>query len=241
MFNNQRSQSAGSKSEFFRAVSGAQVENAVAAESVDVRARFVSAVYGLLTISIISAIAGAWLSAATGVKTWVFQNWLLMLILYIGAVIGVYALRHKKPINMLMLYGFTFITGLWIGPVAYMFPGATLNAGITTAVIFTGLTIYARTTKRDFSFMRGFLTTGLIAIIVMILLNMFFFQSSALSFGISVAGVLIFSGFILYDTQMIMRRYPTNEYISATLSLYLDILNLFWFLLNIFISLSSNE
>lgn len=214
---------------------------AVEAQSVDVRARFVSAVYGLLFISVLFAIGGAWLSAVTDLKIWVAQNWLIMLILYIATIAGTYFLRHKKPVNMIMLNSFTFITGLFIGPVAAFYPGPTMSAGVTTAVIFFALSAYARTTKRDLSFMGGFLTMGLVAIIVMMLLNVFFFQSSALQMGISVAGVLIFSGFIMYDTQNIMRRYPPEEYISATLALYLDILNLFWFLLQIFLAFSNNE
>ncbi len=82
---------------------------------------------------------------------------------------------------------------------------------------------------------------GIIGVLIMILLNLFFFQSSALAFGVSVAGVLLFSGFILYDTSNIMRRYPRSEYIAATLALYLDILNLFWFLLRIFIELTGEN
>jgi len=213
---------------------------AVEAQAVDVRARFVSAVYGLLFISVLFAIGGAWLSATTGVGLWVVQNWLIMLVLYIGTIVGTYILRHKKPINMILMYSFTTVTGLFIGPVAMMYPGPTLNAGVTTAIIFFALSAYARTTKRDLSFMGGFLTIGLFAVIGVIVLNIFI-KSSALQMGISVAGVLLFSGFILYDTQNIMRRYPPNEYISATLALYLDILNLFWFLLQIFLAFSNND
>lgn len=213
----------------------------VEAQSVDVRAKFISVVYSLLTISIVVAIGGAWLSAATDLKIWVAQNWIIMLILYIATVVGTIFLRHKKPINMIMLNSFTFITGLFIGPVAAFYPGPTISAGVTTAVIFFALSAYARTTKRDLSFMGGFLMMGLIAVLVMMLLNVFFFQSSALQIGISVAGVLVFSGFIMYDTQNIMRRYPPGEYISATLALYLDILNLFWFLLQLFLAFGSNE
>ena len=239
MFGNRRNAFAGSRW-FGAPADGEYVVEAVAAQGTDVRARFVSAVYGLLTVSVLFAIAGAWISASTGLKIWVAQNWLISLIIYIGTFAGVYLLRHRKPINLVMLYFFTFVTGVWIGPVAYAFPGPAINAGLTTAVIFFGLTIYARTTKRDLTFLGGILFVGLLAVFGMLILNMFF-QSSALSFGISVAGVILFSGFILYDTQMIMRRYPPEEYISATLALYLDILNLFWFLLNIFLAFNSNE
>ena len=81
--------------------------------------------------------------------------------------------------------------------------------------------------------MSGFLMTGLIVVIVVGLLNMFFIQSGEMRFMMSGASVLLFSGFILYDTSNILRYYGTDEYVSATLALYLDILNLFIALLSI--------
>jgi len=213
----------------------------VAEATTEVRAGFIRAVYGLLSVSLIFAIAGAWLSATTDLKIWVVQNWILMLVLYIGTIVGAFLLRHTKPINMLLMYGFTFVSGLWIGPVAYMYPGPALNAGVTTAAIFVGLSVYAHVSKRDFNFLGGFLFMGLIGVIIMILVNLFILHSPAIAFGVSVVGVVIFCGFILYDTSNIMKRYPPNEYISATLSLYLDVLNLFWFLLRIFIQFAGDR
>lgn len=218
-----------------QAASYERVMTAVAAQPEDIRAKFISAVYGLLSISVILAIAGAWMSASY-FAPWVAQNFILMIVLYIGTILGAFLLRHKKPINMIMMFSFTFISGVFIGPVAVVYPGPALSAGITTGVVFLSLTAYARISKKDFSFLSGLLTTGLIAIIVVMLLNSFFLHSSALGFGVSVAGVLLFCGFILYDTSQIMKRYPPEEYISATLALYLDILNLFMFLLRIFIA-----
>ena len=213
----------------------------VAEADAEVRAGFIRAVYGLLSVSLLFAIGGAWLSATTAMKYWVVQNWILMIVLYIGTIIGCWLLRHSKPINMLLMYGFTFVSGLWIGPIAYVYPGPALSAGVTTAVIFLGLSAYAHISKRDFNFLGGILFMGLIGIIIMLLLNFFVLHSSAIGFGISVVGVIIFSGFILFDTSNIMKRYPPSEYISATLALYLDILNLFWFLLRIFIELAGDR
>ena len=81
--------------------------------------------------------------------------------------------------------------------------------------------------------MSGFLMAGLIVIIVGGLLNLFFFQSAWGHFAMSGASVLLFSGFILYDTSNILRYYGTDEHVSATLALYLDVLNLFIALLSI--------
>ena len=74
--------------------------------------------------------------------------------------------------------------------------------------------------------------TGLIILIVGGLINIFL-QSSLMHFVFSAAGVLLFSGFILYDTSNILRRYSTDDYVSATVSLFLDIFNLFIHLLSL--------
>ena len=80
--------------------------------------------------------------------------------------------------------------------------------------------------------MRGMVTTGLIIVVLSVLLNIFI-VSSAFGFAISVAVLLLFSGFVLYDTSNIIKRYPTNEYIAGALSLYLDAFNIFLALLRI--------
>ena len=92
--------------------------------------------------------------------------------------------------------------------------------------------MYVIFSKRDFSFMQGFLLTGLMVVVFGALINMFFASPMA-HFMISGASVLLFSGFILYDTSNVLRNYGTDEHVSATLALYLDILNLFIALLSI--------
>jgi FtsH-binding integral membrane protein len=77
------------------------------------------------------------------------------------------------------------------------------------------------------------LWTGLIVMILGGLLNWFIVGSSALGFGLAAATLLLFSGFVLYDTSNIMRRYPTNEYIAGALDLYLDAFNIFLALIRI--------
>ena len=81
--------------------------------------------------------------------------------------------------------------------------------------------------------MSGFLMTGLIIVVVGGLLNLFFFQSPLMHFAMSGVCVFLFSGFILYDTSNILRNYSTDDYVMATLALYLDILNLFTALLSL--------
>src|SRR5437763_830687 len=98
---------------------------------------------------------------------------------------------------------------------------------------FGGLTVYVFASKKDFSFMRGMVTTGLIVVVLASLLNFFIVGSGALGFAVAVAALLLFSGFVLYDTSNIIRRYPTNEYVAGALALYLDAFNIFLALLRI--------
>jgi len=85
---------------------------------------------------------------------------------------------------------------------------------------------------RDFSFLRGFVTTGLFVVLGGVLLSMFV-QSSAISFAVAAGGVLLFSAFILYDTSQIIHHYREEEWVAAAMALYLDVLNLFLFLLQL--------
>jgi modulator of FtsH protease len=100
-----------------------------------------------------------------------------------------------------------------------------------TALIFFALSGYALTSKKDFSFMGGFLMVGLIVVVVAGLANMFF-QIPALSLAISAAIIMIMSGLILYDTSRIINGGERN-YIRATISLYLSIYNIFISLLQL--------
>jgi modulator of FtsH protease len=100
-----------------------------------------------------------------------------------------------------------------------------------TAVIFLGLSGYALTSKRDFSFMGGFLFAGMMVLVIAMLANIFL-AMPALSLAISSGIILVMSGFILFDTSRIKSGAETN-YIMATYGIYLSIFNLFISLLQI--------
>jgi FtsH-binding integral membrane protein len=135
---------------------------------------------------------------------------------------------------VLALFAFTGVSGLTLGPVMLVYQAdAIQQALVLTVLIFGALTLYVMVSKRDFSFLGGFLITGLIVVIVGSLLNAFLFQSPAAEFMIAAGGVVLFSGFILFDTSNILRHYDVQDYTSATLALYLDVLNLFLFLLRL--------
>ncbi|PCI30614.1 MAG: hypothetical protein COB67_01295 [SAR324 cluster bacterium] len=199
------------------------------------RLTFLRKVYGLLAISIFLAAGASWMTMNNrAFLETVYQYKLGFFVLEIGAIFFAMWARKRQTMGLVALYTFTILTGITTAPVLYIYSGAAVtNAAMLTGLIFVGLSFYTLTTKKDFSFMGGMLTTGLIVMIVGGLLNAFIFKSSAGSFLMSSAGVFLFSGFILYDTSRILHRYPTDEHISATLSLYLDILNLFMMLLHL--------
>ena len=194
---------------------------------------FIKKVSSLLAMSMGTAAIGAYLGSGP-LLLLVAPNMMLFFILQIGLIFFASFAARKPGLNMIALFSFTTVSGLTLGPLLYQVgPSIAAEAFGLTAVTFAGLSMYVVYSKKDFSFMSGFLMTGLIVLVVGGLLNMFFIQSGMMHFVMSGASVLLFSGFILYDTSNILRYYGTDEHVSATLALYLDVLNLFIALLSI--------
>ena len=135
------------------------------------------------------------------------------------------------------IFAFTGVMGAALGPLLNVYlalpngPNLVLQSLGGTALIFFGLSAYALQSKRDFSFMGGFLFAGLVVAIVAMIANIFL-AIPALSLTISAAVVMIMSGLILMDTSRIVHGGETN-YIRATVGLYLNIFNLFVHLLHL--------
>ena len=146
---------------------------------------------------------------------------------------------------MAVLFAFTFISGLTIAPLLtsiFNMPGGASIVGqafLMTSVAFGGISMFAMTTKRDFSSMGKFLFIALIIMIVAGISNIFI-QSSMMQLAIASAGALLFSAFILYDTQQIIRGNYDSP-VEAALSLYLDFFNLFISLLQILGIMNSDD
>lgn len=202
------------------------------------RMAFVRKVYALFFAATLFAIVGVGLSFVfPPLMLAVYAHPWLGFIALLGGVMGAQAVRHVPGVNLLALFAFTTLTGIIISPAIAIYtqlnPASILEAGVLTVGIFGGLTGYVFVSKKDFSFLRGMVVTGLIVLILAGVLNLFLVGSSALAFGISCAALLLFSGFVLYDTSNIIRRYPTNEYVQGALALYLDAFNIFLALLRI--------
>ncbi|MER2507222.1 Bax inhibitor-1/YccA family protein [Amaricoccus sp.] len=153
--------------------------------------------------------------------------------------------RMSQGTLQLLFWAFAAVMGLSISWIFAIFTGASIaQTFFVTAVAFAGLSLYGYTTKKDLSGMGTFLFMGLIGLIVASLVNIFL-QSSALQFAVSVIGVLIFAGLTAYDTQTIKNQYlqlraaEGQEFLGKSailgaLSLYLNFINMFMFLLQLF-------
>ena len=147
--------------------------------------------------------------------------------------------------GLIAIFAFTGVMGASIGPMLNYYlsmpggPALVMQALGATAVVFFGLSAYALTTRKDFSYMGGFLMVGLLVAVVAMIANIFL-NIPALSLTISAAVVMIMSGLILFDTSRIINGGETN-YIRATVSLYLDIYNLFIHLLHLMPALSGDD
>lgn len=152
---------------------------------------------------------------------------------------------ENSAAGLAVVFGITGLMGLGLGPMLTQYlaiPGggrlvATALGG--TGLVFLGLSAYALTTKRDFSFMGGFLFVGLMVALVAMIANLFL-EIPALSLATSAVIVLLMSGMILFDTSRIIHGGETN-YIRATVSLYLDIYNLFVSLLHLLTAFGGDE
>ena len=149
--------------------------------------------------------------------------------------------RKSYPTNLLFLSLFTLTEAYSISVIVSLYDTSiVLNAVILTAGIFVFLTIFACQTKYDFTSWMPYLFGSLWALILFGFMAMFFPYSSTWELLYGGVAALIFSGYILVDTQMIVRKHHVEEEIAAAISLYLDIINLFLAILRILNSQSNN-
>ena len=215
---------------------------------------YMNKVYSLMAVAMLITAAAAYgISAAAvgpdGLATplgqaiygsplkWVIMFAPLLVVFAFGAMIN----RMSTATATLVFYGFAALMGLSISSIFLVYTSVSIvQTFLITAIAFAGLSLYGYTTKRDLSGMRTFLMMGLIGLIVAMIVNIFL-QSSAMQFAISAIGVLLFAALTAYDTQNIKNTYlalagSNNDFlgksaIMGALTLYLDFLNMFMFLM----------
>ena len=190
--------------------------------------------YLLLGMTFLFSTFTAYLSFAFGVR---HMNPLLMILGVYGLMFLTQALRNS-PLGLVSVFAFTGFLGYTLGPILNYYIASFSNGpqliGTAlggTGVIFFALSGYALTTRKDFSFLGGFLFVGVMVALLAMIAGLFF-HMPALQLAISGAFVLLSSGLILFQTSEIIHGGETN-YISATVALFVSIYNLFVSLLQL--------
>ncbi len=202
--------------------------------------------YLLLALTMVPTVIGAYIGMATaGV---VMAHPILTTLVMLGAVIGLQfaiAANRNSGLGVALLLLMTGLLGWWLGPILNvalsMKNGMALvgYAAVGTGAIFLVMGAVASTTKRDFSFMGKFLFVGMLALLAAMIANMFL-QIPALALTISTLVIVVFSLFLLYDLQRILRGGETN-YLMATTGVYLSLFNIFANLLHLLLALTGER
>lgn len=205
---------------------------------------FIKQTYQLFAASLLAATVGAYVGIFA-LASFFIESLATFWILFAVELGLFFALMYKKkeaPLNLILLFAFTFCSGLTLTPLlisVLALPAGGIiiaQAFALTTVAFTGLSIFAMNTKKDFTVMGKALFIVLLVVIAASLINIFL-HSSVFSLIISSVSAILFSFYILYDTQNIIRgNYETP--IEGAVALYLDFVNLFINLLNILRSLN---
>jgi modulator of FtsH protease len=191
--------------------------------------------YILLGMSLAVAAITAWFALASNAAP---VHWIVMLAVFIGGPL-IIAKISRTPASLPAMLVYTAATGWFLGPFVGMYltrvPGGetvVVNALATTAIVFVLMSAVAITSRRDFSFLRGFVVTGIIVALLAMVANIFL-AIPALSLAISAAVVLLMSGLILWRTSEVVNGGEDN-YVLVTLDLYTSIYSLFVHLMNLF-------
>ena len=195
------------------------------------RHRVLRNTYWLLALSMIPTVLGAFIGVQTGLA---LPGGMLGMVLFLAIAAGfIYAIEKTKQsaAGVAVLLGFTFFMGMMLTPILTRTLGFS-NGGMLimtafggTASILAVMATIATVSKRDFSAMGKWLLAGVVVLLLASVANVFL-GMSALSIVISVMAIAIFSAYILYDVQRIINGGETN-YITATLSIYLSVFNIF--------------
>uniref|UniRef100_A0A4W5M698 Transmembrane BAX inhibitor motif containing 4 n=1 Tax=Hucho hucho TaxID=62062 RepID=A0A4W5M698_9TELE len=160
----------------------------------------------------------------------------VVLVSAIGSLVLIIALafyRHQHPINLYLLAAFTLLESVSVATAVTFYEySIVLQAFFLTAAVFLGLTAYTFQSKRDFS--------KLGSPLLLSPTPQLFFQNDTVELVFAGAGALLFCGFIIYDTHLLMHQLSPEEHVLASINLYLDIVNLFLHILRMLDSMKKN-
>lgn len=201
------------------------------------RATLVRRTYTLVFVSVLVTMVGAAFGLSQPrLMQAVAAHQFLMFLLMLAPLFLAMRARTAFPANIGFTLVFTFLEGIWISPLLFYYsrqaPGIIPQAAMLTGSTFAVLTAYAWMSRRDFSAWGGFLTVGLWVLIATSIINIFWRNEGA-SLWIASVGVLIFSGLLIFDTWRLKNRFGPDDYVQAAVAIYLDLLNMFLFILRL--------
>ena len=203
------------------------------------RATLVRRTYGLVFLSVIVTILGAAFAfSQPALMQAVIQHPFISFICLFIPLIMAQRSARVFPKNLILTFLFTVIEGIWLAPFLLLAeqraPGVVSQAAVLTLAAFGVLSLYAVMSKRDFSAWGSFLTVGLVVLFVALIINAFV-GSAAGGLWLAGVGVLIFSGLLVFDTWRLLRSgaYGQDDYVITAVAIYLDLLNMFMFILRL--------
>lgn len=209
---------------------------------------FFGKVMTFFALAIFTSIAGLYVTYTYFMGMFYTYPWLMYVFFAVELGIIFTSRRWSKraPLNRVLFAAFAFITGITIAPLITLVLATSggammlVKALVATGFMFTATALLGWTTKINLSGLRGFLVMGLIGMIIISVLGIFFPWGNTFELVFSGAGILLFSGFTMYDFQK-LKHFPEDRYIDAALMLYLDIFNLFIFILRFILAFSGRD
>ncbi|HEY3745512.1 MAG TPA: Bax inhibitor-1/YccA family protein [Gemmatimonadaceae bacterium] len=201
------------------------------------RATLVRRTYSLVLVSVLVTMVGASFGLSQprlmeAIRAHPFYAFLCM----IAPLLLATRKQADFPINIGLVFLFNLVVGVTISPALYYYgrtqPGLIGQAAVLTIGAFGILTMYAFVSRRDFSAWGSFLMVGLWVLIGTMVLN-FFFQSAMAGLWLAAVTVLLFSGLLVFDTWRLRNRYGPDDYVGASVQIYLDLLNIFMAILRL--------
>jgi len=220
-------------------------ENLVKIIKEKIREGFIYKVYGLLLVQL--ALTFGFVVLANEIKTLqifiLSHYWIFVVITFIPLIIIIFFMIDTKktkevPINYILLFFFSMTEGYSVAYFTLSFQKWSVYfVMLLTLIVTLILTIYAFITQRDFSTLGGILWVSLLLLIIGNIINFYFFRLRLLKCMLEIIGIILFSFYLIYDTQLIVgnktSKISEDDYILAVIMLYLDIINLFIYLLSL--------
>lgn len=211
--------------------------------SVPVRLAFLRKVYGILSVQLaMTTIISGSIMFMPALQYFLMRNSWIMIVNLLANIVVTFPLISKRkeyPTNFYLMGAFTFFNSLSVGLIISQYDALLVTqAFFLTSIIVVGLTMYTLQSTKDFQWMGGMLYSALMVSAIGGFFHIFF-RNSIMESLLSVFGAFIFAGYIIYDTQMIMKHLNAEEYVIGVINLYMDIINLFLKVLKILNALNN--